>query len=354
MAKSSEVDFIRWFRVFVRESRKGKRRQKNGERIRSGTIDFYEVILLNLEQFQAETGFPLKLNIQVNRSRVKTKQVSQYYKEFYFRFTRYLTVEKGNYDNYAGTCWKCIRTFFNWMKQEKLYSVGTFHHQFYITTEKVPLVTLAPERLQFLLYNEEFQAKLPLHLMQSLEIFLVGCATGLRFGDLIRLQKSQLVHSHEGLFLKNISQKTETATLHKLPGFAREIVTRRLSTMRKTVFAKISLDRFNTNLKSIAELAGWTEEFPKYRKQQGIKVPIYKDKKTRQHYRFCDLISSHAMRRTNITSLLCLGMDEMSVRRISGHSAGSKEFYKYVNFAQAYLDQEVETAFLKLKKTTEI
>ena len=36
------------------------------------------------------------------------------------------------------------------------------------------------------------------------------------------------------------------------------------------------------------------------------------------------------MRRTAITTLLLIGVDEISVRRISGHAPGSKEFYKYV------------------------
>jgi hypothetical protein len=56
------------------------------------------------------------------------------------------------------------------------------------------------------------------------------------------------------------------------------------------------------------------------------------------------------MRRTGITTMLCLGMNEQLVRKISGHSANSKEFYKYVSYAQSYLDNEINIVHEKLVK----
>jgi hypothetical protein len=47
---------------------------------------------------------------------------------------------------------------------------------------------------------------------------------------------------------------------------------------------------------------------------------------------------SHIMRRTAITTMLMLGMPEYLVRKISGHSANSKAFYRYVNFGQSYIE----------------
>lgn len=55
------------------------------------------------------------------------------------------------------------------------------------------------------------------------------------------------------------------------------------------------------------------------------------------------------MRRTAITTMLCLGMPEMAVRKISGHSPMSKEFFRYVTLAQTYLDNETLKMFEKLK-----
>ena len=56
------------------------------------------------------------------------------------------------------------------------------------------------------------------------------------------------------------------------------------------------------------------------------------------------------MRRTAITTMLSLGVTEQVVRKISGHAPGSKEFYRYVIWAQTYQDQETEKMFAKLKE----
>ncbi|MBK6987035.1 MAG: hypothetical protein IPH33_01655 [Bacteroidetes bacterium] len=63
------------------------------------------------------------------------------------------------------------------------------------------------------------------------------------------------------------------------------------------------------------------------------------------------------MRRTAITTLLNLGMPEHMVRKISGHATGSKEFFRYVQYSQSFLDQETDKVHLRLqnfeKKATE-
>ncbi|AXB56870.1 tyrosine-type recombinase/integrase [Flavobacterium fluviale] len=68
-----------------------------------------------------------------------------------------------------------------------------------------------------------------------------------------------------------------------------------------------------------------------------------------QKNRFCDKMSSHMMRRTAITTLLILGMPEHLVRKISGHSHASTFFNRYVHYAQAYMDKEIEKVHSKLE-----
>jgi len=55
------------------------------------------------------------------------------------------------------------------------------------------------------------------------------------------------------------------------------------------------------------------------------------------------------MRSTAIITMLCLGMPEHLVRKISGHAPGTKEFYRYVLWAQTYQDNETEKAFERWK-----
>jgi integrase len=55
------------------------------------------------------------------------------------------------------------------------------------------------------------------------------------------------------------------------------------------------------------------------------------------------------MRRTAITTLLILGMPEHLVRKISGHSHSSSSFNRYVHYAQAYVDTEIDKVHEKLE-----
>ena len=79
---------------------------------------------------------------------------------------------------------------------------------------------------------------------------------------------------------------------------------------------------------------------------RGRIVEVFTTKK--KSFRFCDHITSHTMRRTAITTLLILGVPELVVRKISGHSMGSKEFYKYIAIANDYGNNKIAEAHQKL------
>jgi intergrase/recombinase len=99
----------------------------------------------------------------------------------------------------------------------------------------------------------------------------------------------------------------------------------------------------------LAELAGWTKDTGRQRKKRGANTKTI-TKGDNKPYRFCDLVSSHTMRRTAITTMLMFGMKEHVVKKISGHSENSKSFYRYVNLVQSYLDNEVDEVFNNLVK----
>ena len=143
--------------------------------------------------------------------------------------------------------------------------------------------------------------------------------------------------------------KTGTSVRIKLPAYAVDIIEkfRSSSRGRKTIFPPVPLTRFNKQLKTIAELAGWVSDMGRLRTKRGIHIKS-KGKAKNELYRFCDLISSHTMRRTAITTMLMLGMKEHVVRKISGHADNSKSFYRYVNLVQSYLDNEMDEVFGKL------
>lgn len=96
----------------------------------------------------------------------------------------------------------------------------------------------------------------------------------------------------------------------------------------------------------MAEAAGFVAPIQRFHERRGKAVNNAPGCGT---IRICDCITTHTMRRTAVTVMLSLGMPEAVVRKISGHSPTSKEFFRYVGVAQAYQDIETAKMFAKLE-----
>ena len=200
---------------------------------------------------------------------------------------------------------------------------------------------------------KEFERGLTKSLQRSKSIFVFGCTVALRVSDLFSIRFSDVEQVGEAHYLSVKTLKTKTMVRIKLPCYAIDIIEqfRIAAKSRKTIFPPLSNARFNNNLKEISALAGWTNDTGKSRTKRGVAFEINNAIRKTQ-YRFCDLVSSHIMRRTAITTMLMLGMKEHVVKQISGHANDSKSFYRYVNLVQSYLDNEMDEVFGKLASVT--
>jgi integrase len=291
-------NFSELFGKFIRETKKGKRLKKNGALIKKDTVDNYTYTLRLLHKFSEEKNFVLQLPEMHSINKRDFNSTKKFWKKFYTQFTDYLYKDLGHYDNYVGQTVKNIRAFFSWLKTEKGINCGDFYKQFYVRKEEIPIITLTKEQLQFLIFDKDFESSLSKPLRKSKNIFVFGCIVGLRFSDLMKLTANNLEGRDGITYLRVKSQKTSTNTCIKLPSHLLEIL-QNYRIRKKTLFPPISLFRFNENIKRIACLAGWTHPVAKTRERKGMSVNL-----SRPHgleaYRFCDLVSSHTMRRTAI------------------------------------------------------
>lgn len=336
------------FKRFIKDTETGRRLKKNGERIKKDSIDNYKYVLNNLIEFSFSEKFELRI---CDASRLTKKEYTSeknYWKKFYKKFTDFL-YKKGCYDNYVGHNIKVIRTFFLYLKNERDFSTGDFQRVFYVRKEEVDILVLSPEQLKYLIHDKDFDSSLTLAQKRIKDIFIFGCCTGLRFSDIFSLTNRNFEVQEETYYLKIKSKKTKTYSSVKLPSYAIEIYQRyRPKSMRTAVFGKSSLFYFNKTLKTIGEMADFTDPIIQTREQLGMPKDIAK-KNRKSEIRFCDKMSSHMMRRTAVTTLLILGMPEHLVRKISGHSSNSNSFNRYVHYAQVYMDKEIDKVHNKLQ-----
>jgi len=352
---AKEYLLVPLFENFIKDSYKGTRLKADGSKIKSQTVNNYRYVLRYLQEYEMKEGAAIRIKVFRGDNKRAFTAERNYWKKFYLQFTQYLYTQKNCYDNYVGTVIKTIRIFFNYLNREKGIDTGNFYKSFYVCKEEVPIVTLLPEQLQFLINDTEFDQKLSGPLQKSKAIFVFGCTVALRVSDLFSIRFSDVQQVGDTWFLPVKTIKTGTVVRIKLPAYAVDIIHsfRVNAKKRKTIFPPIPRTRFNNHLKEIAEQAGWVAGMGKSRTKRGIHHQLT-FAKSDQQYRFCDLVSSHTMRRTAITTMLMLGMKEHVVKQISGHSNDSKSFYRYVNLVQSYLDNEMDQVFDKLSGNNRI
>lgn len=342
MKKTKQI--IPLFQQYIKESESGKRLKKNGGKITTGSIENYKNTLKSIQIFVEATGFDLRICDASKLNPRERLSEKNYWRKFYKKFTEHL-YKRGCYDNYVGSVIKQIRTFFNYLKDDKDFFTGDYQRLFYIRKEQVDILVLSYEQLKFLIHDQQFHNNLSPAMKCVKDVFVFGCTTGLRYSDIFQLTNKNFEQQKDDWYLKIKSQKTKTYSFIKLPNFAIDIYIKyRPRSARVLVFKKLSLFNFNKSLKQIGKQAGFTRPIEMTRERLGKTKTI-----GGKQLLFYDKMSSHMMRRTAITTMLILGMPEHLVRKISGHSQRSSSFNRYVHYAQPYIDLEIDKIHKKLE-----
>lgn len=347
--RKKELDFFSLFDRFISDSQRGRRLQPNGKKIGPDTIQNYVYTRKLLHEFCEFSGISLRIRPMRLLNHRDLQAEKNYWKKFYRRFTDFLYNNCGHFDNYVGQNIKILKAFFNYVNKELHPGAGDFHKLFYVRNEEIAIHPVLPEELNFLIYDKSFEDSLSPRMQEVKDFFVFGCTVALRLSDLLRLKRANLRENAGQYYLAVRSQKTATDSLVRLPDYAVDIVKkyRKSKTRLLPSFNKVNLNKY---IKELLELAGFTQPVGKTREKRGKRLELARNGSRGKTYRFCDVASTHTMRRTAITTMLSLGMPEQLVRKISGHAPGSKEFYRYVLWAQTYQDQETEKVFERLKE----
>lgn len=331
---------------FIKDMKSGKRLQANGKKIRASTLKNYLIGHQYLLQYEAHTHNRVNLKHFTSNNKRVWDAEKKYWQRFYLQFTDFL-YKKGCFDNFVGSQIKMLKTFFKYIELEYGIQTGGFYKKFFVLKEEVDIHVLMPEQLKRLINDDDWAQTLRPRLQLVKDIFVVGSTVALRFGDLVQLQWSAIVQKGGYYYLNCTSEKTDTLTSIRLPQYVMEILYKyKKNAKQKQVFPPICLDNFDTLVKLLFESAGWTEVVTKKRSVRGeLKEQKLPGKK---YFRFCDLASSHMMRRTAITTMLMHGVHETVVKQISGHAKSSKSFYRYVAYVQPFMDEEINKHFDKM------
>ncbi|TCJ16585.1 hypothetical protein EPD60_07540 [Flaviaesturariibacter flavus] len=334
------------FRDFITKSEKGQREKYPGKKLTKGTIRQYEFVDQLLEEYENLDGAPIRLLVYKGTSTRILGQEKRYWQRFLRQFLDFLYSRKKHHDSYVAAVLKTIRACINYIIQDKHLPVVSFHKSFKVKAPSIEPVILSPQQLQFLIHDRPFSERLSPRLARTKDLFVFGCTVGLRYSDLMALERKHLIPTDQGYSLNIRTQKTGTPVQIPLPPYLIDIIKRYKSPRNRYLLPRLSSTNVNLQVKELCIEAGWDHPLPKLRHRRGRVV----EQRTADGgtQTFAGQVTAHTMRRTAITTLLIMGVPELAVRRISGHAPGSKEFYKYVVIAQDYVNQHLTHAFSKL------
>jgi integrase len=178
---------------------------------------------------------------------------------------------------------------------------------------------LAEESESIALTEEELDSLAALNLKDrpALEkvrdLFLVGCHTGCRFSDI-----SQIIPENiSGGFIRIRQHKTGQRVV--IPLHAN--VTALIEKYRGVLPTPISNQKFNFELKKIAEMAEINDRTHKAITRGGVRVS--------KSFQRWELVTTHTARRTFATNLYKSGFPSISIMAITGHRTEAA-FLKYI------------------------
>ena len=189
-----------------------------------------------------------------------------------------------------------------------------------VVNHKTPSLKLAPQKAVIFLKWDEFEKLYHYEFpdeMKYLELardrFCFCCLTSLRHSDLDILRRANFDDPEEPTKLSFISKKTNDGLTIFLVPEAVELYKKYISIPTGGLaFPKKSNQRMNKNIKEIAKLLGLTREVEVM--QYCGKKPVYRTAP------LCDVIGTHAARRTFVVHALEEGMTPETVMTFTGHS----------------------------------
>ena len=264
----------------------------------------------------------LKVFEKQNRRRIDWDTLDM---QFYDEYMDYQFNVKGNSHNLFGKRIKTIKTFLN-DATRRGNNIHLMYKGFKVTVKESDDIYLTEDEIKKM-YKLDLSENERLERVRDL--FVIGCRTGLRHSDLVKIRKEDV--SKESIKFK--VEKTE-ATLNTV------IIEETQEILEKYNYElpRITRTNFNVYIKEIGELAGINEITYKDTYKAGKPISIRMKKYKR--------ISSHTARRSFATNMHKRGFPNYYIMKITGHKKESD----FLNYIKVTNEEAVKIITLNYKR----
>lgn len=275
------------FSEFVEGRESGEERKDDGSKFSENVVKNYKVGMKHLRAYKEHTTF-----------RAITHEYHKGFQDYLFN--------QGMKVNSVARVVVTLKTFMAWAYVKKLHDNVDYQH-FKVRNEEVDTVYCNEQKLSQL-SRLELSGKLD----NARDWFLIGCWTGLRVSDLMRLNTDMIKDGQIHIETKKTRQRViinlhedVKAILKKRNGFPR----------------RVSDQHFNKDVKLVCKEAGFDDKVEvKNSAGGGRKV---------ESKLFWELVSSHTCRRSCATNMYLGGVPVLDIMKVTGHKT-EKAFFRYI------------------------
>ena len=273
------------------------------------------------KRINPKTGKPIcyKLQREYKKTFGYLKEYAKKYKEpdfkdidleFYQNFVDMLK-SKGLAPNTVGKKIQTLKLFLNEAKDQDLNPYTKYQSKrFTAPSEESDNIYLSKDEI-----NQFYKYDLSKHptLERVRDLFIIGCWTGLRYGDLTRVTPETI----KGEFIEIRQSKTGKKVVIPLHSTVKEILNKYNGKLPKPM----TNQKFNVYLKQAASKAEINEPCKKTVLEKGLRV----ERTVKKH----EIISSHTARRSFCTNAYKDGIPSLAIMAISGHKT-ERAFLRYI------------------------
>jgi integrase len=292
------IKYYEWFLVFYSKNNSPYSKKT----LTKGTLTTLKSALNVVKQFMVY-------------KKIKTLYFDDINRKFYNEIIDFLTNEKKYSKNYIGTVIQKLKTVMGYAYDEDKHTNLEFKKNYFSkVTEVINHPYLNEDELtnieKLVLKNEELNT--------ARDIFLIGCNSGLRIGDLLDFIKNPKIITKDNTKLIQISQKkTSNTVVIPINSVIKRILDKRNGNLPNYLHQNI----INKHIKSICKRAKIIDSYSYIRTEGGIEVEYSEPK-----YKF---ICTHTARRSFCTNAYYSGMPPHDIMAISGHKS-EKVFFNYI------------------------
>jgi len=301
--QKSFMDYFEEFYIYKRKELNNRPSSKDYLSLQNALMDWEKMYSKTLTFTKVNS-----LDFMVDfRLFLSEKRNVKYYKRndnTIFKVNIYKT-KGGLNDNTIHKRFSGLKTFMKWIEEKEIFTFKVSVHNFKAPKYENDIIALNKSEIQLLL---DLKTKSDAH-QRIIDLFIFNCFCGLRYGDLIKLNKFNYRIDEDGdYYIEQENKKTDNTVNIPIQSTALKI-------LEKYDFnlPKFSSQYFNRELKSIFEVYDLFGE-PVLKKRRSLKTR--KDFETIKRKQ----ISSHTCRRTFVTLAMNANVPNINIMSASGHT----------------------------------